>query len=215
MFETTEVTAVGTLTRPPVSAMPALSLAVGDALLLVDVQRDFLPGGAVPIAQGPQILHRVNACVAKFVSRDLPVFACRDWHPADHRSFTTQGGPWPVHCVAGTAGADWADELWMPEGLVAVSKGRDADAPGYSAFDDTDLTQRLRVLDVKRLFIVGLPTDYCVLHTARDALAQGWDVVVLRDAVAAMDIKPGDGLRALHVVQREGGEVADVAQVFV
>lgn len=184
-------------------------------MLLVNVQRDFFPGGALPVKQADQLLQRLNASLAKFVSRSLPVFACRDWHPANHRSFGLHGGPWPVHCVADTAGAQWADGLWRPEHLVAVSKGCEADAPGYSAFDATDLTQRLRAAGVRRLFIAGMPTDYCVQHTARDALAQGWDVVVLTDAVAALDIKEGDGLRALQTVQREGAELAQVVQVAV
>lgn len=190
-------------------------LESADALLIVDVQRDFLPGGAMTISGSELILPRLNACMAKFVSRGLPVFASRDWHPQNHRSFVSQGGPWPPHCIQGSPGAQWADGLWLPENLVAVSKGQEADALGSSAFDATDLTQRLRRAGVHRLFMGGLATDTCILHTARDALAQGWEVVVLGDAVAPLDMRIGDGLRALQVIQREGGEVAEVAQVLV
>ena len=197
------------------SHRPSFQLGEGDALLVVDVQRDLLPGGALSVKQGEEILPRLNACLAKFVSRALPVFASRDWHPVDHRSFATQGGPWPVHCVAGSPGAQWADGLWWPDQMVVVSKGCEVDAPGYSAFDATDLTQRLRQAGVQRLFIAGMPADYCVQHTARDALAQGWDVVLLSDAVAALDVKAGDGTRALQMIQREGGELSEVVQLAV
>jgi nicotinamidase/pyrazinamidase len=199
----------------PIPVLIPLRLESADALLVVDVQRDFLPGGAMTISGSERILPRLNACMAKFVSRGLPVFASRDWHPHNHRSFASQGGPWPPHCIQGSMGAQWADGLWLPENLVAVSKGKEADALGSSAFDATDLTQRLRQAGVHRLFMGGLATDTCILHTARDALAQGWEVVVLGDAVAALDVKLGDGLRALQMIQREGGEVAEVSQLMV
>ena len=129
-------------------------------------------------------------------SRGLPVFATRDWHPPDHCSFVGQGGPWPPHCVAGSAGARFADDLALPEDVTIISKDTGREQNTYSGFEDTDLGARLRRLGVRRLFIGGLATDYCVLNTVRDALRLGFGVFLLDDAVRAVDVDPGDGRRA-------------------
>ena len=180
------------------------SVGRGDALLLVDVQNDFLPGGALAVREGHAIVPRLNEWVALFRDRGLPVFASRDWHPADHCSFHARGGPWPVHCVAETPGAAFAPGLELPPGVEVVSKATDAQRDAYSAFDGTDLHERLRQADVRRLFIGGLATDYCVRWTVHDALERGYDVVVLEDAVRAIDVRPGDGRRALRTIRRRG-----------
>lgn len=181
----------------------------GDALLVVDVQRDFLPGGSLAVAGGDAILAPVKACLDRFVARGLPVFASRDWHPENHVSFHAQGGPWPPHCVAGTPGADFPSGLGLPAAGLLVSKGCSSDGEAYSAFDCTDLHRRLRALQVRRLFVAGLATDYCVLASVLDARRLGYGVVLLRDAVAAVDVNPGDGERALARMAEAGALAVD------
>jgi nicotinamidase/pyrazinamidase len=202
------------VTTPPELPPPqALVPGPGDALLVVDVQHDFLPGGALGVRGGDAILGPINAAIARFAARGAPVLASRDWHPAGHCSFREQGGPWPVHCVAGSHGAAFSPALHLPPGTVVVSKATERDQEAYSAFAGTGLHKHLQALGVRRLFIVGLATDYCVLHTARDALALGYRVVVLRDAVAAVDAQPGDGAHALAEMGRAGAAVAESARL--
>lgn len=179
-------------------------LGEGDALLLVDIQRDFLPGGALAVPAAGAILAPVNACLDRFGALGLPVIASRDWHPTDHCSFQAQGGEWPVHCVAGTPGAALAEQLRLPPGHCIVSKGCGPDRDAYSAFDGTDLHSRLQSSGVRRLFVAGLATDYCVLATVRDARALGYEVVVLRDAIAAVDLHAGDGDSAIERMRADG-----------
>lgn len=183
----------------------------GDALLVVDVQNDFLPGGALGIRGGDAVVEPVNHLLAAWRKRGLPVFLSRDWHPAGHCSFTAQGGPWPVHCVAGTRGAEFAAALAIAPDDVVISKATRADKDAYSALDETPLAGALRARRVRRLFIAGLATDYCVRATGRDARAAGLDVVVLKDAVCAVDVQPGDGERALHELAAEGCELSTTA----
>ncbi len=177
-------------------------LRQGDALLLVDVQRDFLPGGSLAVPRGDQVIAVLNRCVARFLACGLPVFATRDWHPPDHCSFHAQGGPWPPHCVAGSAGAELALDLPATTGIIskAIEPGRDA----YSGFDGTALEPSLKQLGVARIFVGGLATDYCVLHTVLDARRLGFEVWVIEDGVRAVDLKPGDGARALETMRRAG-----------
>ncbi|HJV71485.1 isochorismatase family protein [Ideonella sp.] len=185
----------------------------GDALLLVDVQRDFLPGGALGVPGGDRVLAPLNDCIALFTGRRLPVYATRDWHPADHCSFRQQGGPWPPHCVAGSAGAGFADALRLPPDAIVVSKGCAARHEAYSGFAGTSLEAELHLAGVRRLFIGGLATDYCVLQTVLDARERELDVVLIADAVAAVDVQPGDGERALARMQRAGAVVSDSLRV--
>jgi nicotinamidase/pyrazinamidase len=168
----------------------------GDALVVVDVQNDFLPGGALAVPQGAAVVPALNRYLAAWRARGLPVFATRDRHPAEHCSFHARGGPWPVHCVAGTPGADFAPGLDLPNDAVVVSKGESRDRDAYSGFDGTDLHERLQRAGIRRLFVGGLATDYCVLATVRDAVRLGYTVRVLADAIEAVDVHPGDGQRA-------------------
>lgn len=169
----------------------------GDALLVVDVQNDFLPGGRLGVPHGDEVLPVINHYTHHFLTKGLPIFYSRDWHPADHCSFRAQGGPWPVHCVAGSAGAAFATELYRAETATIISKATQRDTEAYSAFSGTSLADRLRQAACRRLFIGGLATDYCVLNTVRDAIANGLVPVVLRDAVRAVNRRPGDGERAM------------------
>lgn len=179
----------------------------GDALLVVDVQNDFLPGGALGITGGDAIVAPINRLLAAWRGRGLPVFLSRDWHPAGHCSFAPQGGPWPVHCVAGTRGAEFAPVLAITPDDVVISKATQPDRDAYSALDGTPLAGALLARGIKRLFIAGLATDYCVRATGRDARAAGLDVVVLRDAVCAVNVHPGDGESALAELAAEGCEI--------
>ena len=185
----------------------------GDALVLVDVQNDFLPGGALEVPYGEAILEPLNRCLLEFARLRLPVFATRDWHPPGHCSFRKQGGPWPVHCIAGTWGAELSSKLVLSPDTRIVSKGQDPRRDAYSGFQGTDLAVQLRDLRCTRLLIGGLATDYCVLATAKDALAAGFETVVLADAVAAVNIQPGDGTRALQEMLASGAEVVSLGSV--
>jgi nicotinamidase/pyrazinamidase len=185
-----------------------------DALMIVDVQRDFLPGGSLAVPLGDKVIGPINRLLELFAARRLPLFASRDWHPPDHCSFRDRGGPWPSHCVAGSVGAAFAEGLRLPTQACVVSKATLAETDSYSAFGGTDLGQRLREAGMKRLFVVGLATDYCVLQTAIDALAAGFAVVVVRDAVAAVDAQPGDGDRAIERMRGLGARFADTAEIL-
>jgi len=176
----------------------------GDALIAVDVQNDFLPGGSLAVPQGDAVVPALNRYLAAFAARALPIFATRDWHPADHCSFKAQGGIWPPHCIAGTRGAEFSPALALPPAAVVVSKATTPEADAYSGFGGTDLAARLNAGGVTRLYIGGLATDYCVLNTVRDALAAGFVVLLLADAIRAVDVNAGDGARAEAEMQRLG-----------
>lgn len=176
--------------------MEASQAGSGDVLIVVDVQNDFLPGGPLAVPRAEEILPELNRWLGMFQDRHLPVFATRDWHPADHCSFWAQGGRWPRHCVAGTAGAAFAAGLKLPTDARVVSKASMRERDAYSGFDGTDLEAQLLALQARRLFVGGLATDYCVLSTVKDARARGFDVCWLSDAVRAVELLPGDGERA-------------------
>jgi nicotinamidase/pyrazinamidase len=174
-----------------------LGLRPGDALLIVDVQRDFLPGGALGVAGGDEVVAPLNAYIAAFEAKRLPILMTRDWHPANHCSFRDQGGPWPPHCVKDTPGADWADELNVVADARIISKATEAAVEAYSGFSGTSLLVLLRDLNVRRLFVGGLATDYCVHDTVLDARSHGFEVVVLADAIRGVNANPGDETRAI------------------
>jgi len=174
----------------------------GDALVVVDVQKDFLPGGALAVPGGEEIIDPLNRFLDKFSRLGLPIFATRDWHPRSHCSFREKGGPWPAHCVAATPGARFAEGLRLPSRSVVVSKASDPSRDACSGFDGTDLDARLRKAGVRRLVIGGLSTEYCVRATALGALVRGYSVSVIEDAVRALD--PGGGRRALDELAEKG-----------
>lgn len=181
-----------------------LGLRHSDALLVVDVQRDFLPGGSLAVPDGDAVIGPLNAYIRAFDTRGLPIFFTRDWHPANHCSFAIRGGPWPVHCVQGTPGAAWAEGLDVTAADQIVSKATQATAEAYSAFSGTNLLSLLQDLGVHRVFVGGLATDYCVLQTASDARVHGFDVVVLKDAIRGVNVQPDDEARALNQMQARG-----------
>ncbi len=180
---------------------------IGDALLVVDVQNDFLPGGRLAVPHGDEVVPVLNHCLALFSRLKLPVFASRCWHPADHCSFRAQGGPWPPHCIAGTRGAAFAPRLELPAGTTIISKGDTQERDAYSAFGGTDLDRHFKNAGVRRIFAGGLATDYCVLNTVKDGLGLGYTVVLLTDAVRAVEVTPGDGERALEEMRELGAQL--------
>lgn len=179
---------------------------MASALVIVDVQNDFTPGGALAVPQGDEIVERINALAA---SGDYElVVATRDWHPADHNSFAEQGGPWPVHCVAGTQGAQLHPALVQLHIDITVDKGQAVDTDGYSGFERTDLEEILRERGITNVTVVGLATDYCVKNTALDALRAGFQVTVDTDAVRGVEVHEGDSERALAEIRAAGGVLA-------
>src|SRR5207249_2158513 len=167
-----------------------MSLKSGDALLIVDVQNDFCPGGALAVRDGDAVVPVLNRWVAEAETSGVPVFASRDWHPANHVSFKERGGPWPPHCVEGTRGAAFHPDLRLPRNVQIISKAMDPDADSYSAFGGTDLAGRLRRAQVKTVWIGGLAQDYCVRATALDAIREGFEVHVITDATRAVNVRP-------------------------
>jgi nicotinamidase/pyrazinamidase len=198
----------------PARARTVNQLQPGDALIIVDVQNDFLPGGSLAVAAGDAVIPPLNCWLRAFDHRGLPIFATRDWHPPDHCSFREQGGPWPPHCVAGSPGADFGAALTLPAAAHIVSKATTRERDAYSGFQDTELARELRAGGCARVFIGGLATDYCVRATALDALRAGFRVVVLTDAVRAVDLQSGDGQRALAQLQAQGVQLATTTELL-
>lgn len=194
-------------TEAPGRARDALALRTDDALLIVDPQNDFLPGGSLAVPAGESVIAPLNHYIDVFTRRGLPIFATRDWHPPGHCSFRPQGGPWPPHCIAGSPGAAFADSLALGVGAHIFSKGARREDDVYSAFQDTSLARELAALGVRRVFVGGLATDVCVRATVLDALSAGFAVVVLTDAIRAVDVHPGDGARALAEMRARGAQV--------
>jgi nicotinamidase/pyrazinamidase len=189
-----------------------------DALVVVDLQNDFCPGGALAVRDGDAIVPVVNRYLERFASAGAPVFLTRDWHPPVTTHFQAYGGVWPPHCVQGTRGAEFHPGLKPPAGAEIVSKGMDPTRDSYSAFQAEDpagqpfpavLTSR----GVRRLYVGGLATDYCVRASVLDALNAGFEVVVLSDAIGAVDLKPGDGARAMEEMRSAGAKFATVNDV--
>ncbi len=176
----------------------------GDALLLVDVQLDFLPGGSLPVPSGDQVIGPLNTAIAQFRAQGLAVYATRDWHPPTHCSFRKHGGLLPPHCIAGTRGAAFPDELALPPDAIIVSKGTQAGFDAYSGFEGTGLAGMLREAGVTRLFVGGLATDYCVLNTVTDALQEGFGVVLLTGAMRGINLQAGDDEAAIATMIEHG-----------
>ena len=183
------------------------------ALLIVDVQQDFCPGGALAVPNGDRVVAVLNRYIADAIARRVPIYASRDWHPSVTSHFKEYGGEWPVHCVQDTAGARFHPNLQLPASAVVVTKGENPDRPGYSAFEGRTregktLLQDLRDRDIDQLYIGGLATDYCVRASVLDALSADLKVTVLEDAVAGVDVRPGDSVRAIAEMRGAGAKVA-------
>jgi nicotinamidase/pyrazinamidase len=178
---------------------------VARALLVIDFQNDFCPGGALAVPHGDEIAPHVKELIDS--GRFDYVFATRDWHPADHDSFEAQGGPWPPHCVQDSEGAELHPSLDRSKIDVVVDAGFRPDLEGYSGFEETDLERALRERGVDEVTVVGLATDYCVRATALDALREGFDVTIDTAAVRGIDVQPGDSQRALDELRAAGADI--------
>jgi nicotinamidase/pyrazinamidase len=185
-------------------------VAMSKALLIIDFQNDFTPGGALAVAGGDEIAEPVKRLAREFDH----VLATRDWHPPDHSSFETEGGPWPVHCVQGTHSAEFhpaMSEIAL-EAVVDVGVGREDQ--GYSGFEKSNLEQLLGDRDVDEVAVVGLATDYCVRASAIDAARLGFETTVVTDAIRPVEVEPGDGERALEEMQAAGAKLSTSDQLL-
>jgi nicotinamidase/pyrazinamidase len=176
------------------------------ALVVVDVQNDFCPGGTLAVANGDQVIAPLNGLIEEFLSSGEPVFKSRDWHQPKTKHFMDYGGTWPVHCVQETHGAEFHPELLDDPRITVISKGM-GDEDSYSAFDGTDLAARLREQGVEEVLVGGLATDYCVKNTVLDALREGFRVKAVANAMRPVELQPGDGQRAIEEMQRSGAEI--------
>jgi nicotinamidase/pyrazinamidase len=188
-----------------------------DALVIVDVQNDFCPGGALPVPEGDQVIPALNDYIKIFKKANTKIIATRDWHPANHISFIDQGGPWPPHCIQDTEGARFHPDLRLPRGTIIVSKAMDPHKEAYSGFSGTELAKTLQKEGATRLFVGGLATDYCVKNTVLDARELGFEAVLLLDAIRGINAKPDDDAKAVDKMINNGAEQAtltDFADLF-
>lgn len=176
------------------------------ALIVVDVQNDFCPGGTLAVSHGDEVVAPLNELIDQFLERGDPVFKSRDWHLPTTKHFAAYGGTWPVHCVQNTQGAEFHPALRNDPRIKIVSKGL-GDTDCYSAFDETDLAAQLRQQNVEELVVGGLATDYCVKNTVVDALHKGFRVKAVADAMRAVEIHPGDGEEAIEEMRAAGAEI--------
>lgn len=189
------------------------------ALIIVDVQNDFCPGGALAVKEGDRVVPVLNEYARLFAERGWAVLASRDWHPQDSAHFQKRGGPWPVHCVRDTEGAAFHPDLQLPEGTEIISKGTEPEEHGYSCFDGRDeegrtFKEHLQSRGIRHMYVGGLATDYCVKQTVLDGLKHGFQVTLLLDAVRGVDVKEGDSARAIDQMIRAGAKTATLDTVL-
>ncbi|MDD5154950.1 MAG: bifunctional nicotinamidase/pyrazinamidase [Candidatus Omnitrophica bacterium] len=184
------------------------------ALLIVDIQNDFCPGGALGISGGDKIITAINKYIGRFSKNKLPIFISRDWHPKKTAHFKKFGGVWPVHCIENTRGAAFHPKLKIPKEAIIISKGMDPRQDSYSAFQAEDshrqsLANLLKIFGIEEIYIAGLATDYCVKYSTIDALKKGFEVKILKDAVAGVNLNPEDSKEALRQITAMGaGEIS-------
>lgn len=194
--------------------MKYVNITEKDALIIVDVQNDFCPGGALAVPEGDQIVPIINKYIENFVSKNAIVVATRDWHPKNHVSFKEYGGLWPVHCVQNTWGAEFHPRLRLPKNVIIISKAFESEVEAYSGFQRTELDKILKENGVKRLFVAGLATDYCVKATVLDALKLGYEVYVLVDAVKGVNVRPNDSENAINEMIKAGAKLVTFNQII-
>jgi nicotinamidase/pyrazinamidase len=182
-----------------------------DALIVADVQKDFCPGGALPVPRGDEVILALNDYIKIFKRANARIFATRDWHPPNHISFKAQGGPWPPHCIQNSEGAQFHPDLKLPSDTTIVSKAMDPLKEAYSGFEGTDLAVTLKKQGVTRVFVGGLTTDYCVKNTVLDARKLGFEVVLLMDAIRGINVKSGDVAKAINSMIKSGAEQGTLA----
>ena len=183
------------------------------ALIVVDVQNDFCPGGTLEVAHGDEVVEPLNQQIDEFLERGAPVFMSRDWHPPKTKHFTAYGGTWPIHCVQNTKGAEFHPALHKDSRIKVVSKGL-GDTDCYSAFDETDLAAQLHKQGVEEVVVGGLATDYCVKNTVLDAIRNGFKVKALKNAMRPVEVQPGDGERAIEEMRAAGAEIIEAGAAY-
>ena len=174
------------------------------ALVVVDIQNDFCPGGALAVTNGDDVIQPANRLIGHFRRHGAPLFYTRDWHPANHCSFKDCGGPWPAHCVQGTPGAAFHGDLEVPDDAVILNKAWRPDSEDFSGKSSSELFPRLAQAAVRRIVLVGLATEYCIKATAHEARAEGFEVIVITDAIRPVNVRPGDEQRALDDMRARG-----------
>jgi nicotinamidase/pyrazinamidase len=184
--------------------MEKIKIDKKSALIIVDVQNDFLPGGALPVPKGDEVIPALNEYIKLFSKVGAPIFATRDWHPLNHISFNTQGGIWPPHCIQNSKGAEFPLSLKLPENVIVISKATNPNVEVYSGFEETDLNMKLKELGIKKVFIGGLATDYCVKNTVLDALKKSFKTFFLEDASRGVNLKPEDSEDAIKEMVSKG-----------
>ena len=194
-------------------------MEIDKALLIVDVQNDFCPGGALGVKDGDRVVPVLNRYIEKFARAGMPIFLSRDWHPLRTSHFNTAGGIWPPHCVQGSDGAEFHPDLKISNDAVVLSKGMAADEDSYSAFAAVDsrgvaLKDLLRQSGIQRIYVGGLATDYCVKETVLEGLMHGFQVVLLRDAICGVNLRPEDSAQAIEAMVKAGVTVGPPVDSF-
>jgi len=181
-----------------------MKVNIRDALIIVDVQNDFCPSGSLAVPEGDKVVPILNQYILKFSEKKLLIVATRDWHPKNHISFKEYGGVWPPHCIQNTWGAQFHPELKLPKDTIIISKADKPDLEAYSGFQGTNLKRILEERKVKRIFVGGLATDYCVKNTVLDGLKEGYEVYLLIDAIKGVEVNLGDSERAVKEMESKG-----------
>ena len=181
-------------------------------LVVIDIQNDFCPGGALAVAEGDLVVEPTNRLIGHFRRRGSPVIYTRDWHPHDHCSFKPFGGPWPVHCIQNSPGAQFHRDLDVPDDAVIMNKAWSPDSEDFSGKRSSELFPRLMLMGAQRVVLAGLATEYCIKATAHDARAEGFEVIVITDAIRAVNVRPGDGQRALDDMRARGAALLTSAE---
>jgi nicotinamidase/pyrazinamidase len=190
------------------------------ALIVVDMQNDFCPGGALAVAGGDEIVPVINIYLEFFREAGRCIITSRDWHPLETRHFRKFGGIWPEHCVQGSFGAEFHAGLNLASDTLVFSKGIDPDRDDYSALQARDdsgepMYEYLKRTDVREIYVCGLATDYCVLKTVLDALSHGFSVKVLADAIRGVELNEGDSERAIGEMSRAGADFLTMADLSI
>ena len=184
------------------------------ALVVVDIQKDFCPGGALPVREGDKVIGPINALINAFESESLPVVFTRDWHPRDHCSFKSRGGTWPPHAVRGTDGAKFPSTLHVSRGATIISKAMQKDVEAYSGFQGTDLSARLKSMAVSEVYVAGLATDYCVKRTVVDGIGEGFAVFLVSDCVRGVNLRRTDSATAFREMVARGARTVPSKQLL-
>jgi len=191
-----------------------LKITDRDALIIVDMQNDFMPNGVLPVPEGDKIIPTLNQYIQKFEEKGQPIFFTRDWHPVDHISFRGHGGIWPKHCVMNTEGAKFHKDLKIPaDNKFIISKGTNKEFDAYSGFQGTILNELLKERGIKRLLIGGVATDYCVKNTALGGINLGYQVFILQDGIKGVDINVGDSQRAIDLLLNKGATLITLEDI--